>query len=221
MADGARQVGDGLFVLPGGDEVGGLALFLLAERMGGEAVARHLLQHVFGIVGPFQRHIAAGQQGTGHIGHLRLGGIEAQDVVAGAGTFNEVSLLKLALGHEQPCTVQKGVKLLPCQIEFLLGRTFLVALGHGLLLDAVHLDGLFAFGDGRLKVGLPHCLGRLVGAHVHGQQPCVVLLVALVLGLHSFIKGHLPIVEGVEAGCGGMIEACAGGVLLGGAPTQT
>ena len=180
-----------------------------------DAVAPHLSQYVLGVVGPSQRHVAACQSRLGHACDVGLRAVEPQDIVVGAGRFDEFATAELCLGHEEPCAVEVWVELLASQVGFLLCRLALVGIGGRALLDAVQLDGLLALGDGRLVVSLAQFGGLLVRADVHGQHLGVVFHVSLKLCLAPFLIGHLAVVECVEACRGGMEESGGRGVFLG------
>ena len=79
----------------------------------------------------------------------------------------------------------------------------------------MHLDGFFALGDGSLIVTLAHFSRFLVGADIHGKQLGIVFHMSFELCFTSLLVSHLPVVERIEACCGGMIESCGRGVLLG------
>ena len=190
-------------------------VFLLSAAC--DAVALHLAQQVFGIVGPVQCHVAPGQPCACHGRDVGLRAVEAQGVVVGGCGLEELALAELCVGHHEPGVVHVGVELLAGQEGFLLLGAPVVALYDGALLDAVHLDGLLALRDGGLEVALAHAGCRLVGADVHGQHLVEVVLVPFALCLFAFAEGHLPVVERVVVGGQGVIGAHGRRVLLRGA----
>ena len=69
--------------------------------------------------------------------------------------------MKLRFAHEQPRVFEIRIELLARQVGFEFGGGVAADFDSGFALDAVELDGFFAFGDGALEWDLPSptCLG--------------------------------------------------------------
>ena len=72
VPDRVLQVGDGLGILLREQVEGGCRAVALLHATARETVAPHLGEDILGIVGPTERHIAAGQRGLGDAGNLGL-----------------------------------------------------------------------------------------------------------------------------------------------------
>ena len=191
------QVWNGFLVLMRQYIIASLRIVEVLLSMPRNTVSLHLVQQIFGIVWPFQCHIAARQSSPCHRSDVGLRAIETQDVVVRRSRLEELAFAELCIGHHEPGVVNIGIELLASQKLFFLIRTLLVTRGGGAFLDTVHLDGFLTFGDSGLEVALSHACSRLVGADIHGQYLVEVVLVTLVLGLSPFQESHLTVVEGI------------------------
>ena len=93
--DGSLQAGDGFLILLSQYSIGSLGAFLFHHTLLGDAVPLHLSQDVLGIIGPLQSHVASCQPGLCHAYDVWLGAVESQDVVVGAGGFDELPSAEL------------------------------------------------------------------------------------------------------------------------------
>ena len=178
-----------------------------------DAVAPHLIEHIFCIVGPLEKHVAASQFGASHAGHIRLSGIESYNVVVTRSGLDEFSFLELSISEHQPGFLEGGVELMLIEVRLLFVTHASTGL-LGLLLDAVFLDGFLALFYCGLEVSLADSCGLLVAHYEDGQDLVVVVYMPFFLGLDAFVECQAAIVEGVVASGNIMVAARDRGVLF-------
>ena len=168
LFDDAPQVGHSLLIVARVDVIVGIGIVPLFLSPPMDGIARHVANHVFGVVNPVLLDVAFGKPGacTTIDGRLRL--VKATHVGESGGSIVESTFVELRASHEHPSLPEEWVVFLatqPLQVAFRLAA-FLCPFGS--LLDAVQLDGLLTFLDGFVEVALSDFLAILVAYGVEG-----------------------------------------------------
>ena len=195
-------------------QVGGVEGFVLVGQLIGDAVALSLGEEVFRLVVPVELGVALCHAHTAFGHHARLVAEQTGDVGIGGGSLEELALLELCLGHQQPDVVHEGVVFLlgiPLFVFFRQRARFPLGLG----LDGVEFRGLLGFFNRLVEVARAHLAGGGAADDVEGDDLHVVVLVSLLLRLYALLVGFVAVVIDVETGDERLVETRLRRVVLG------
>ena len=179
-----------------------------------DGVARHVANHVLGVVNPVLLNVAFGQPSTRAAvdGGLRL--IETAHVGESGGGIIESALVELRTAHQHPRFPQKWV-------VFLAVEPFEVALGlaaflcpFGSLLDAMQFDSLLTFLDGFVEVALSDFLALLVSNRIEGDDFGEVVPIAVLFFQRAVDIRQSAVIIRVITGIERVPPTTVGGVLV-------
>ena len=197
VADYFPEVRNGLLGIAGVDIVIGKGIipFFLGTPVDG--IAKYVANHVFGIVIPVLLDIAFGEPGPGFAVDGGLGGVEATHIGKGGGCRLEISLIELRTAHQHPCLPEERVVFPATQPFDVFGCLAAVFGPFRSSLDAVLMDGLLAFLDGAVEVGLADFPAVLVAHGIERNLLGIVVLVSRLFLQRTIDIGECTIIIGV------------------------
>ena len=192
--DDALQIDDGLLRVARVQIVVGIGVVPFFLCLPVHGVARHVAQHLFGIIAPTGLNIAFGQPGLCPLIDGGLRGIEAAHVGKGGDGIFEIAFEELRTSHQEPHLPHRGVIFPSVKPLNIFGRFAAVFVPNGVAFDAVQANSFLTFGNGEVVMGLSYGATLFVADGIERQLFGEMVVIAILFFQRSVDIGHRGVV---------------------------